>query len=263
MNDQLRCVLVQTELLWEDIPGNLDLFSKKLASVSETDLILLPEMFTTGFTMNPTELAEPMDGRSVNWMLDQAKEKSVVIGGSLIILEGGKFYNRFVMARPDGTTEHYDKKHLFTLARENEPYESGNQRVVLDIKGWKVLPLICYDLRFPVWARSQKSADSAWEYDLIVYVANWPTARMNAWDSLLKARAIENQAYCIGVNRIGSDANNLNYSGHTAGYDFMGNPMLDMASQDGLGRVSLEKNTLIDFRKKLPFQEDADRFEFL
>lgn len=263
MSDSLHVSLVQTELLWENVSGNLNLLDQKLEGLTDTDLIVLPEMFSTGFTMNPKNLAESMDGRMVQWMLGKSDEKNAVICGSAIISENGNFHNRFIAAYPDGSVKTYDKKHLFTLAEEDKPYTSGKERVLLEIKGWKILPLICYDLRFPVWARSQQAEGSPWEYDALVYVANWPKPRINAWDTLLQARAIENQAYCIGVNRIGTDANGLEYIGHSAVYDYAGLPVINTWETDVIKSCVLSKNEMTEFREKLPFQKDGDGFELV
>lgn len=262
MNGPLRITLMQTELLWENIEGNLRLLGQELEEVGETDLIVFPEMFTTGFTMDPKALAEEMNGPTVSWMQERATEKGAVVCGSIIVKESGHFHNRFVAAYPDGHLVLYDKKHLFTLAGEDVPYTAGHKRVLFEVNGWKILPLICYDLRFPVWARSQKSGQEAWEYDLLLYVANWPKPRINAWDTLLKARAIENQAYCVGVNRIGTDANGLEYVGHSAVYDFAGEAVLSPWESARQKKVALNKRDMAQFRERLPFQKDGDEFLF-
>jgi len=264
MSDSLKCTLIQTELLWEDINANLDLLATKIMKIGEpTDLIILPEMFTTGFSMTPKHLAEDMNGQTVKWMGSIAEKANATLMGSCIIEEGGKFFNRFIAASPNGAVSTYDKKHLFTLAGENAEYTAGRDRLILEINGWKIFPLICYDLRFPVWSRSKKEVESMYEYDLMIYMANWPAPRINAWDTLLKARAIENQAYCIGVNRLGTDGNNLKYPGHSIAADFGGNLMADLGSEDMIKTVSLERKSMEEFRKRLPFLADGDEFVFL
>ncbi len=263
MSEELKVTLVQTELIWEDAEGNIQQFGEKLQRVSDTDLVVLPEMFTTGFTMNPQSLSETMDGKTVTWMQVTAQTQKFVLCGSVIIEESGHFFNRFIAAYPDGSLKTYDKKHLFGLAGEDKPYQAGTDRLVMEIKGWIILPLICYDLRFPVWARSQKSENIPWEYDVLLYVANWPKPRVKAWDTLLQARAIENQAYCVGVNRIGLDGNQVEYNGHSAVYDYGGEPMLIPTEDDCLRTAVLSKTDLHNFREKLPFQKDADGFELL
>lgn len=263
MSDQLQVTLVQTELVWEDVMSNLDNLDTKLDAVHHSDLVVLPEMFTTGFTMNPTDVAETMSGQTVAWMQEKAKYGDYVLCGSVIIKEDGNYFNRFIAAYPNGELKTYDKKHLFGLAGENEPYTAGEVRVLLDVKGWKILPLICYDLRFPVWARSKRTDQEAWEYDALLFVANWPKPRINAWDVLLQARAIENQAYCIAVNRIGTDGKGLEYVGHSAAYDYAGEEVIAPNEKDGVSTATISKSSMDVFREKLPFQKDADGFELV
>ena len=262
MSDSLKCTLIQTELLWEDIEGNLNLLSSQIKEMEEpTDLIILPEMFTTGFSMTPGDLAEDMNGQTVEWMKHIAEKSNATIMGSCIIKDGDHYFNRFISVGVDGIVSFYDKKHLFTLAGEDEEYSSGNTRLVLEINGWKISPFICYDLRFPVWARSRKNDISAYEYDLLIYVANWPAPRINAWDTLLKARAIENQTYCIGVNRLGKDGNNLEYPGHSIICDFAGNLVDDLKSANVIKTISLKRAPMEEFRNRFPFQSDGDDFK--
>ena len=261
MTDTLKCTLVQTELIWEDVQGNLDLLSTKIKNITEpTDLIILPEMFTTGFSMTPHHLSEDMNGRTVEWLKNIADKTRSTIMGSCIIQENGNYFNRFLAVDLDGNVSSYDKKHLFALAGEHDEYTAGSEPIVFEVKGWKIRPLICYDLRFPVWSRSKKSNLSAYEYDLLAYVANWPAPRINAWDTLLKARAIENQSYCIGVNCLGSDGNQLEYPGHSIACDFAGNLIENLRSEDAIKTVVLEKKPLSQYRQRLPFQADADEF---
>lgn len=256
----LKVTLVQTELDWEDVEANLNRFDQKLHGVEETDLIVLPEMFTTGFTMNPERVVQSMSGSSIQWMKNKAKIHNAVICGSLVIEESGDYFNRFIIAYPDGRIKHYDKRHLFSLVGEDEHYIGGKERLIVEVNGWKILPQICYDLRFPVFARSRKQAESHWEYDAVIYVANWPKPRIHAWDTLLKARAIENQAYCIGVNRIGYDQNDMEYVGHSAAYDFAGLAVAELNDQEITSTVTLNREPMRTFRERFPFQRDGDEF---
>lgn len=256
MNSELNITIIQSNLFWEDKFANLKLFEKKISKISSTDILVLPEMFTTGFSMNPIPFAETMDGKTVNWMLDLANLHKCLIIGSIIIKEDSRYYNRLIAAFPDGTLQYYDKKHLFTLAKEHDHYTSGNKQLLIEYKGWKLFPLICYDLRFPVWARNTIN------YDVLIYIASWPKLRINAWDALLKARAIENMSYTVGVNRVGVDANDFEYPGHSVVLDALGNEILtSIENQEGSFCVTLEKQNLIDVRKKLQFLNDRDSFK--
>ena len=213
----MNIALVQSDNHWEDVEKNLSSMDVQLKAVDdEADLIVLPEMFTTGFTMAGQRLAETMEGSSVQWMKSWAEKKQCLLMGSMLIQEQGRCYNRCLAVFPDGTVKHYDKRHLFTFAGEDEAFSAGSERLVFAYKGFRICPLICYDLRFPVWSRN--TAD----IDLLIYMANWPDARMSAWDTLLKARAIENMCYVAAVNRVGQDANDLNYVGHSSAFDAMG-----------------------------------------
>ncbi|WP_370003234.1 amidohydrolase, partial [Winogradskyella sp.] len=227
----------------------------KVSTIDGADLIVLPEMFTSGFTMNATEVAETMDGETITWLKTLSKTKNAAIVGSLVIAENDNYYNRLVFVEPNGTLTTYDKRHTFTLAGEHKVYTAGTEKVILDYKGWKICPLVCYDLRFPVWARNTE------DYDLLLYVANWPKMRIAAWDTLLKARAIENMAYCIGVNRVGLDGNNYEYSGHSGAYDVLGNRMDSIPqSKEAIELVTLEKEHITTYREKLGFLKDRDSF---
>lgn len=258
MKDQLHVSILQSNIFWEDKLANLKLFEKKISRISHSDLIVLPEMFTTGFTMNPEPLAETMDGKTVNWMLDLASEKKSLIVGSVIIEDDNNFYNRLIAAFPNGTLQYYDKKHLFTLANEHHHYTAGKKQLLLEYKGWKIFPLICYDLRFPVWARNKVN------YDVLIYIASWPKLRINAWDALLKARAIENMSYTIGVNRVGVDNNQYEYPGHSVVLDAYGKEILStIENQEGVFNVILEKEKLNETRNKLQFLNDKDKFKIL
>ncbi len=257
MNERLDVALIQAPLVWENAEENRRYFTEKINTISETmDLIILPEMFTTGFTMNAKPLAETMQGETISWMQDLAKEIQTAITGSIIMEENGNYYNRLLFMHPSGKIETYDKKHLFTLASENEVYTAGTKKLIVELKGWKICPLVCYDLRFPVWSRNKEN------YDFLIYVANWPAARTAAWDILLQARAIENMAYCAGVNRVGTDGKGFEYVGHTAMYDALGEKISrDLMEQEGIARVTLHKTHLEESRNKLKFLEDMDAFE--
>lgn len=252
----MRISTVQSKLAWEDKEANLSSFSKKIAPlVGKTDLVLLPEMFTTGFTMNPEKVAEPMSGKSVNWMRGQAAKLDAVVCGSLIVEEDGNYFNRLVWMRPDSSFEIYDKRHLFTLAGEHIPYQAGSKKLIVELKGWKICPLVCYDLRFPVWSRNVE------DYDLLIYVANWPRPRAHHWKTLLTARAIENQCYLAGVNRVGTDANDLHYQGDTSIIDYTGNVLYHAVDVEDVITLELSKEKLMHFRSKLNFLADRDTFE--
>lgn len=261
MSDQLTISLVQSTLHWEDVEANHSMLEEQIWHNDEdTDIIILPEMFSSGFTMNPHKVAEPMNSRSFRWMKLIAAQKSAMVTGSYVVQEGGKYYNRLFCVFPDGNYVYYDKRHLFTLAGEDKPYTPGNRRLIIEWKGWKIHPLICYDLRFPIWARSQRKEEQAYEYDLLIYVANWPAPRIKAWDTLLQARAIENISYCAGVNRVGTDENNLDYPGHSAVYDYSGKELARLDERSGILNAKLQKNDLEKFRKHFPFQMDSDEF---
>ena len=252
--------IVQSELHWEQVDANLEMFSNKLHSVSDTDLIVLPEMFTTGFSMNSTELAEPMNGKSMQWMQQVAKSKNAVVCGSLIITENNNYYNRFIWMQPNGEFKTYDKKHLFRMANEQNHFTAGTQKNIVAIDGWKICPMICYDLRFPVWSRRVENTEE--DYDLLLYVANWPAKRNHAWCSLLLARAIENMSYVVGVNRVGADANNLTYSGDSVVLNPIGEKLVACTpNQNEIETVTLKATDCQKFRNKLPFNQDADKFE--
>lgn len=261
MND-LTISLIQADLHWEQIDANLAMFEEKIWSIDElTDLIVLPEMFTTGFSMNAAEVSEPPGGKTFKWMRQMATQKKAAITGSYIVREGEHYYNRLYFVYPDGNSKQYDKKHLFTLANEHETYQPGSERLIVEYKGWKIHTMICYDLRFPVWARSRKDQESAYEYDLLLYVANWPEPRINAWDALLKARAIENLSYAAGVNRIGTDAFPKDYPGHSGLYRFDGNELAFSDGKEEIMTFPLSADDLKAFRDRFSFQEDADDFD--
>lgn len=252
----LKIALIQADLAWENSVQNRANFTDTIHAISEEiDLIVLPEMFNTGFTMDPQDVAETMEGETINWLKNIAKEKNCAITGSLIIQEDNKYYNRLVFIFPQGEIKTYDKRHTFTLAGEDKVYTAGKKKLIVDYKGWKICPLICYDLRFPVWARNTE------DYDLLIYVANWPKPRIAAWDALLKARAIENMTYCIGVNRVGFDANAYEYCGHSSVYDSLGNSISNIPEPiEDVGIVTLNAEYLKKSREKLQFLNDRDSF---
>ncbi|MBC7749669.1 MAG: amidohydrolase [Methylotenera sp.] len=252
----MQVMLIQAPLIWENPKANRNYFEAKINEIaSAADLIVLPEMFTSGFTMNPENVAETMQGETITWLTLLAKARNCAITGSLVIKENGNFYNRLVFVFPSGEIQFYDKRHLFTLAGEDQVYTSGNQKIVIDYLGWKICPLICYDLRFPAFSRNSE------DYDLLIYVASWPKTRTNAWDALLKARAIENMSYVIGVNRIGADSNAYEYIGHSQAADFLGNYILEPVTSEGNFSVLLDKEIMLATRYKLGFLNDRDAFE--
>jgi len=253
-NNTLNLALVQTTLAWENPKANRTHIEDKVSSIT-ADLIVLPEMFSSGFTMNASEVAETMDGETIAWLKTLSKTKNAAMVGSLVITENNNYYNRLVFVEPNGTLTTYDKRHTFTLAGEHKVYTAGSEKTIIDYKGFKICPLVCYDLRFPVWARNSEN------YDVLIYVANWPKVRIAAWDALLKARAIENMSYCIGVNRVGLDGNNYEYSGHSAVYDVLGHRMDSIPeSIETVEVVTLEKSHITKYRERLGFLKDRDTF---
>jgi predicted amidohydrolase len=251
----MKVALIQTTLHWENPEANRNHFGKFIDSITEkVDLIVLPEMFSTGFTMQPNNVAEPMTGDTIEWLKTLAKSKEAAVVGSLVIKENHHYYNRLVFVFPSGEIKKYDKKHLFTLAGEDKIYTAGTEKIIIDYQGFKICPLICYDLRFPVFARNVE------EYDLLIYVANWPKPRVNAWDILLKARAVENQCFAIGVNRIGSDTNGHEYVGHSQAVDCLGNYLLLPQETEGVFIATLHKNEMLETRNRLDFLSDRDHF---
>lgn len=261
MSDNLTISLVQSELIWEDSKANLGMLRKKIFSIKEkTELVILPEMFSTGFSMRPAELAETMEGETVNWMKRIASEKKIILAGSVIIEEEGNYFNRLIWMLPNGQYGIYDKRHRFGFAGEDQFYEAGSNRLIASVKGWKINLQVCYDLRFPVWARQTTAPEP--EYDLLVYVANWPVKRIHAWKTLLQARAIENQCYVAGVNRVGEDGNGISYSGDSMIVDPMGE-ILITGNEDSIYTLTIEKNHLQQVREKFPFLKDADEFKII
>ena len=252
----MKTALIQTDIVWENPTENRKILENKINSITQDiDLIILPEMFTSGFTMQPKSVSETMNGETISWLKEIAKTKNCAITGSLVIAENNNFYNRMVFVFPDGEIQHYDKKHLFTLAGEDKIYTSGNEKVVVKYNDWKICLQVCYDLRFPVFSRNTEN------YDLLIYVASWPKPRINAWDILLKARAVENLSYAIGVNRIGADNNNFEYIGHSQIVDELGNFIIEPTENEGVFIADLDKNKMLETRNKLNFLNDKDVFE--
>jgi predicted amidohydrolase len=275
----LTITTIQSNLFWEDKTANLQMLQQKIDSIEEnTEIVILPEMFSTGFSMNAAALAENMDGETVEWMKMVSNKNGIVLTGSVMIEEAGKYYNRLIWMLPNGQYGYYDKRHLFAYGEEDQHYNAGNKRLIASVKGWKINLQVCYDLRFPVWARQQvnristppdadqkpfDSAMGAAEYDVLIYVANWPERRSHAWKTLLCARAIENQCYVIGVNRVGDDAKNIHYSGNSLVIDPMGQVLYHMADEEDINTITLSKEKLQGVRTKFPFLNDADDFTIL
>jgi omega-amidase len=258
----LSFTLIQTKLFWEDRDANLAMLEKKIMGIRErTEIVVLPEMFSTGFSMNPTKLAEQMDGVTVTWMKKIAAAKKIVLTGSVIVEEDGNYYNRLLWVLPDGNLGFYDKRHRFAFAGENAEYTPGNKRLIAQVKGWKINLQVCYDLRFPVWAR-QHSNESP-EYDVLLYVANWPERRAHAWKTLLTARAIENQCYVVGVNRVGDDGNGIAHSGDSMVIDALGTTLYHKNDEEDIHTIVLEREPLQQVREKFPFWKDADNFKII
>lgn len=274
----LTISLIQSPLAWEDKKANLRQFEEKIMELPKTELVILPEMFSTGFSMQPEKLAEEMNGETVEWMKKVAAQKRVILTGSVIIQERGRYFNRLIWMLPNGEYGYYDKRHLFTLAGEDKHYSAGGKRLIASVKGWKINLQICYDLRFPVWARQKNepkmkeddqdfggptyepSAPVDSEYDLLIYVANWPERRAHAWKTLLQARAIENQCFVVGVNRVGDDGNDIYHAGGSMVVDPMGDVMFTKEHETWVHTQTLEKAHLDGIRQKFPFLHDGDSF---
>ena len=256
--EDLRISLVQSSIHWHTIGANLAMFEEKIWGLKgKTDLILLPEMFQTGFSMVSTELAEPMNLTTFKWMKQMATQTEAVVCGSFMVKEHDKVFNRLIWMQPDGIWEKYDKRHLFRMANEPDHFDFGTERLIVKWKGWKICPMVCYDLRFPVWARNRNL-----EYDLLLYVANWPAARVNAWDALLKVRAIENVSYTAGLNRVAKDGNGIEYNGHSGIYSPKGETLAFLEKEE-IVTVALSRHELDSFREKFPAHLDADDFQII
>ena len=267
----LTFTLIQTQLHWENKQANLAMFEEKINAVKEkTEIIVLPEMFSTGFSMKPELFAETMDGETVAWMKRVSAEKRVILTGSVIIEEDKKYYNRLIWMLPNGQFGFYDKRHLFAYGSEDEHYTAGNKRLIASVKGWKINLQVCYDLRFPVWARQNSphpltpsprgEGGAEIEYDVLVYVANWPERRIHAWKTLLQARAIENQCYVVGLNRVGNDGNNIYHNGNSMVVGPLGEVLYEKQHEEDIFTITLQKDTLDETRHKFPFWKDADKF---
>lgn len=264
----LTITTIQTNLFWENKQANLRMLEEKINSIPEkTEIVVLPEMFSTGFSMNAASLAETMEGSTLEWMKNISARNSIVLTGSVIIEENKKFYNRLIWMLPNGKYGYYDKRHLFAYANEAQFYTPGGKRLIAQVKGWKINLQVCYDLRFPVWARQQltpglieQESKNECEYDLLVYVANWPERRSHAWKTLLCARAIENQCYVVGVNRVGKDGNDIYHSGDSMLIGPLGEVLYHMADDEDIFTITLEKEQLAQARTKFPFWKDADDF---
>lgn len=254
----LKVSIIQTSLFWEQKEENLTMFSQKINAITEkTDLIILPEMFTTGFSMKPSQFAENTDSETLRRMRSWASDKNCAITGSIIVKEKNSYYNRLIWVRPDGTYETYDKRHLFRFAGEHQQYSAGSKKLIVDLKGWKICPLICFDLRFPVWSRNLNQ-----EYDCLIYVANWPAVRSSAWSTLLQARAHENQCYVVGVNRIGNDGNAIPHSGNSGIIEPKGDVISTIQpNEQRTETIKLSWYNLESYRKKFPISADADNFK--
>ena len=259
---------IQSNLHWEDSKANLQMFEEKIFSISQpTEIVVLPEMFSTGFSMQPKKLAETMEGETIQWMKQVAAKKKIILTGSVIIEEDGNYYNRLVWVLPNGQVGYYDKRHLFAYADEDQHYAPGEKRLIASVKGWKINLLVCYDLRFPVWSRQTppplEEVGRGPEYDVLIYVANWPEKRVHAWTTLLRARAIENQCYVIGVNRTGDDGNKIHYTGESMAIDPMGEILYHKKDEDDVFTITLDRSHLEKIREKFPFWRDADRFKVI
>lgn len=267
----LRVTLIQTQLHWEDREANLQMLEQKIHAIKEpTHVVVLPEMFSTGFSMKPETLAEKMDGPTVQWMKKTAAAKKVILAGSVIIEEDGNYFNRLMWMLPNGQYGYYDKRHLFAYGEEDKHYSAGIKRLIASVNGWKINLMICYDLRFPVWARQtsppaplRQGQRGELEYDVLIYVANWPERRNTAWKTLLRARAIENQCYVIGVNRVGNDGNNIYYSGDSMVIDPLGEILYEKPHEEDVFTIELSKERLKEVREKFQFWRDADGFDIL
>jgi predicted amidohydrolase len=264
MDQPLVITTIQTKLHWEDRDANLSMLEETIRGIKEkTEVVVLPEMFSTGFSMAPDKLAEPMSGKTVQWMSKLAAEKKIVLTGSVIIEENGNYYNRLIWMLPNGQYGYYDKRHRFTYAGEDKKFTAGNRRLIASVKGWRINLLVCYDLRFPVWSRQSVTKAKELtqpEYDLLIYVANWPDKRSHAWRTLLQARAIENQCYVVGVNRTGVDGNGHKYNGESMVVDPMGEVLNIKKDVEETFTCTLDKVHLNSIREKFPFWRDADQF---
>ena len=257
MKENIKITIVQSDIIWENKTANLIKYDNVLSKITEeTDLIVLPEMFSTGFLMNPEKFSENTEGEAFTWLKNKSVEKNCVITGSIITKDNNKYYNRLIWFEPNGNSDFYDKRHLFSFAGEDKHYTSGNKLLIKEIKSWKIRPLICYDLRFPVWSRNRNN------YDILIYIANWPERRKDAWSTLLKARAIENQCFVVGVNRIGIDGSGINHSGDSVVLDYFGKELSSIKPfEESYQTIEISYKELYDFRQKFNTYQDSDNFE--
>lgn len=259
----LSITTIQTNLIWEDKAANLYALEQKINSIQDpTEIVVLPEMFSTGFSMQPSLFAETMEGETLNWMKKVSTQNKIILTGSIIIEEEGKYYNRLIWMLPNGEYGYYDKRHLFAFGQEDKFYNAGNKRLIAEVKGFKINLQVCYDLRFPVWARQQNKSGGM-EYDVLIYIANWPEKRSHAWKTLLCARAIENQCYVVGVNRVGTDGNNIYHSGNSLVIDPLGQVLYHMPDDEDVNTVTISKDYLNEVREKFPFWKDGDGFSLV
>lgn len=258
----LRVSMIQGATRWHDAAANRAYYGELVRGLQgRSDLVVLPETFLSGFTNETLGNAETMDGEGLRWLRELARETGATVTGSLVMREGERCVNRLVWMRPDGSYLQYDKRHLFRMAREHERYAGGEERLIVELNGWRICPQVCYDLRFPVWLRNRYDrAAQRFDYDLLIFVANWPSARRHAWSTLLRARAIENLAYCLGVNRVGVDGNDLHYSGDSVALDFLGMPLIEFGAQEQVATVVLDPVALAAHRERFPAWMDADDF---
>ncbi|MGB3181555.1 MAG: amidohydrolase [Cyclobacteriaceae bacterium] len=257
----LTITLIQTPLHWHNAQANLGMLEEKIWQIEgKTDLIILPEMFNSGFTMKAADVAEVMNFTTFKWMKQMAAQTGAVLTGSFVVREEKHFYNRLIYMRPDGTFDTYDKRHLFRMADEHHTYTAGTAPLICELKGWKICPMVCYDLRFPVWSRNTSDENGSMAYDLLLYVANWPAPRVNAWDILLQARAVENLCYTAGVNRVGEDGNGIPYAGHSAVYNPKGETVCSLDEDETIVTTTLSGSELLRYREKFPAYLDADPF---
>ena len=264
MSDALKISLIQGATRWHDPAANREYYGALMSQARGSHLIMLPETFTSGFSNEAIHNAETMDGPTVAWLREQAKALNAAITGSVQLRVEGKVYNRLLFVSADGTLRHYDKRHLFRYAGEHERYAAGSERLIVELNGWRICPLVCYDLRFPAFIRNRYDrAAQRFDYDLVLFVANWPSARRYAWQTLLRARAIENLSYCAGLNRVGNDGNNLHYAGDSAVLDFLGAPLAELGAQEQVLTVSLDRAALSAHRERFPAWMDADEFTLL
>ncbi len=263
--DDLKVTLIQSDLHWQSIDANLAMFEEKLWSAApDSDLVVLPEMFNTGFTMKAPEFAESVNGKSHRWMKKMAEQFNTAITGSLIIKDKNDFFNRLLWVMPDGYSTYYDKRHLFRMSDEQKRFTRGEKLLTMEIKGWKVRPFICYDLRFPVWTRNKiEAGEKKFAYDLSIFVSNWPAARIQAWETLLKTRAIENSSYCIGLNRTGVDGNDTSYNGHSMVCDFKGRSLTVFGEEEFMQSIAISYQRLGEYREKFPVHYDWDNYNIV